>query len=93
MATLSLKGAGTNTAVELDGQRIFPIAVRIHAKTSGTTAVIEVPILDCEFNGDVIAKIPDSTRDILIGLGWTPPVKATYLKCADDGCHWVEQPA
>lgn len=90
MATLSFKGAGTNAAVELDGQRIFPTAVRIHAKTSGTTAVFEVPILDCEFDGDVIAKIPDSTRDILISLGWTPPVKQTRLKCAHDGHHWVQ---
>lgn len=78
MSKISVTSDGMRAKVELDGQDISHciqgLAVRYDVHNA-PTAVLDVVLfrhseVDAE---DMAVEIPDSTAELLVQLGWTPP--------------------
>jgi hypothetical protein len=68
---------GTRYRVYLDDVQVFPTGVRIDMGNhrEPPTVTLDVPVYAAERVDldDPMVLIPDSTRDLLIRIGWTPP--------------------
>ncbi|WP_199572741.1 hypothetical protein [Streptomyces murinus] len=78
---LRLGGTGFpgGTRVELDGVDIAPVVTRLtlHVGVDNVpTAVVDVVLheLDMELETPRVI-VPETTRDLLVRLGWTPPAE------------------
>lgn len=68
--------AGYNTKVFVDDVNISSCVndVQIHAGLKDVvTATLSVLVNEVEFQGELLAQVPQETREALMRLGWTPP--------------------
>jgi hypothetical protein len=75
---IELVGVGTRgTSIVIDGQDVTHAISELHIDAQIgklTTMTVGFPLIDkTAIRGPANVQILDSTRDALIGLGWTPP--------------------
>lgn len=77
----SKRPVGCDATVRLDGVDISNTlrGLRLSMScTDVTTVELDVAVIETtELSAEVSAHIPDTTRDLLIRLGWTPPEGST----------------
>ncbi len=76
-AEIEINGTGTAGRIMLDGHDVAA-GVRGFVLRSevGRMTELELDVAvvdDSQFGGEVRVVIPDSTREALVALGWTPP--------------------
>lgn len=75
-AKLVLPSNRTGTRIEIDGHDVagnVQSIVLTASHSQGPRLVLDVPVHAAEVEADVTVDIPDSTRAVLLLLGWTPP--------------------
>lgn len=74
-AKLSLSPFPGESRIEVDGRELEGVSdIRVHASAQGApTLELDLVSYEIEVDGEMQTVLPDSTRDTLIALGWTPP--------------------
>ncbi|MCW2920025.1 MAG: hypothetical protein JWN52_8093 [Actinomycetia bacterium] len=69
--------AGTDTKIELDGTDISNalFGISLHGRAgAGFSATLDMRAFEVDTESeDVDVQLPDTAREVLVKLGWTPP--------------------
>jgi hypothetical protein len=72
----TLASAGHDGSVTFNGQPVYPTAATLEMRVGHLPKLrLEIDVIDlvCDIH-DPTVEIPAHTRDLLVRLGWTPPV-------------------